>query len=323
LPLEGDVLREIQNLGYTAIPHVGCSGFRVDLGVVDPQDPGRFLLGVECDGASYHATPTARDRDRLRQEVLEKLGWHLHRVWSTEWFHRRPQEIERLRAALEAAKKPAAIREDVKPAADTSVRKVEVGKPTSAADRLPGTTPYRVARLKVDKKAAKAEMHTPAGQKELQRLLVHLAKEEGPIHIDLATKRLRQAWNLSRAGDRVREAVDSAAFVCAKLGELRRQGDFLWPKDKVKMAVRVPDPKDSATAREIEQISEEELQAGLRLLLTQGGAMDSEAILAQTARLFGFGKLGDTIRQRVQASLDDLREQGACVERGGAIALRA
>ena len=119
-----------------------------------------------------------------------------------------------------------------------------------------------------------------------------------------------------------REAVDNAAGAAEKRGELRRQGEFLWPLGETKVTVRVPDPKDVATAREIEHISDEELQAGLRLLLTQGGGMNSEAILSQTARLFGFAKLGDTIKERVQACLAALQEQGACVERGGAIVLQ-
>jgi very-short-patch-repair endonuclease len=319
-PLETDVLGEVQKLGYKVVPQVGCSGYRIDLGVIDPKEPGRFLLGVECDGASYHATPTARDRDRLRQEVLEKLGWRLHRVWSTEWFQRRQQEIDRLREALEAAKKPlAAPRKEEPQPPPAPARKVEVGTPASAGDKLPGTTPYKVARLKVDKKAAKADLHAAKAQQELQRLVTQLAREEGPIHLDLAIKRLRQAWNLSRAGDKVREAVEGAAAAAEKRGDLQRKGEFLWSKNAV--VVRVPDPKDAATVRDIEHIADEELQAGLRLLLTQGGAMDSDAILSQTARLFGFGKLGDTIKQRVQASVEALQQRGACVEKAGAIAL--
>ena len=66
---------------------VGCSGYRIDLGIVDPAAPGRYLLGVECDGATYHRAATARDRDKLRQAVLEDLGWKLHRIWSTDWWH--------------------------------------------------------------------------------------------------------------------------------------------------------------------------------------------------------------------------------------------
>ena len=102
-PLELDVMKEVEKLGYKVVPKVGCGEYRIDLGVVDPKEFGQFLLGVECDGSNYHATPTARDRDRLRHEVLEKLGWRLHRVWATEWFQRRHQEVERLRETLAMA----------------------------------------------------------------------------------------------------------------------------------------------------------------------------------------------------------------------------
>jgi len=62
------------------------SEYRIDIGVVDPEQPGHFILGVECDGAMYHSAKTARDRDRLRQEVLERMGWTIYRIWSPDWI---------------------------------------------------------------------------------------------------------------------------------------------------------------------------------------------------------------------------------------------
>jgi len=108
-PFEQDVFEELTRRGLTVHPQVGCSGYRIDLAVVDPRAPGRYLLGVECDGATYHASHTARDRDRLRQEVLEALGWRVCRIWSTDWLHDRPRQVERVLAALEAAQKPRPI----------------------------------------------------------------------------------------------------------------------------------------------------------------------------------------------------------------------
>ena len=70
----------------TCTPQVGVAGYHLDLAVVDPEQPGRYLLAIECDGATYHSAKSARDRDRLRQEVLERLGWQVHRIWSTDWF---------------------------------------------------------------------------------------------------------------------------------------------------------------------------------------------------------------------------------------------
>jgi hypothetical protein len=79
------------------------SRYRIDLVAQHPQKPGRFVLAIECDGASYHLAPTARDRDRLRQQQLEALGWRFHRIWSIDWFMRREEEIERVVAAFQAA----------------------------------------------------------------------------------------------------------------------------------------------------------------------------------------------------------------------------
>src|SRR5262249_9694120 len=79
-PFEETVARAIREAGYHVQPQVGVKGFRIDLGVIDPSRPGEYLLGVECDGAAYHSARSARDRDRLRQEVLEGLGWRLHRI---------------------------------------------------------------------------------------------------------------------------------------------------------------------------------------------------------------------------------------------------
>ncbi len=95
-PFEEDVYHTLVEQGYIVRTQVGCSGYRIDLAVVDKNHPGEFLLGIECDGASYHSTPTARDRDRLRQQVLERLGWKIHRIWSTDWFRNKPAQVRLL-----------------------------------------------------------------------------------------------------------------------------------------------------------------------------------------------------------------------------------
>lgn len=92
-PLEEDIYNELIKLGYEVDTQVGCSGYRIDLAIKDPNNRGNYLLGVECDGATYHSSKSARDRDRLRQEVLEGLGWTIHRIWSQDWFKNKQEEI--------------------------------------------------------------------------------------------------------------------------------------------------------------------------------------------------------------------------------------
>ena len=101
-PFEEAVAAELERLGWSLVPQVGISGFRVDIGVRHPDFAGTYLAGVECDGATYHSSATARDRDKVREQVLRGLGWEIVRVWSTDWWFNRAGCAERLHASLTA-----------------------------------------------------------------------------------------------------------------------------------------------------------------------------------------------------------------------------
>ena len=152
-PFEEDVAEVIRSLGYRADHQVGTAGFRIDIGVRHPDSPGQYMLAVECDGATYHSAISARERDRHRQEVLEGMLWRFHRIWSTDWFHRRTGEIERLKGALGAARE-SAKRMAVPGANDAgegaAVTEVSaVAEPVEGLPEHPGMSapPYRVAEV--------------------------------------------------------------------------------------------------------------------------------------------------------------------------------
>lgn len=102
-PFELDIRDALERAGVPVICQYGVSGYRIDFAAKHPERPGRLVLAIEADGASYHSSATARDRDRLRQEQLERLGWRFHRIWSQDWFRERQREIERVQAAYRAA----------------------------------------------------------------------------------------------------------------------------------------------------------------------------------------------------------------------------
>ena len=124
---ENSVSSVLKGKNFRVVPQVGVAGFFIDLAVTHPSKPGKFILGIECDGASYHSGRSARDRDRLRQEILEKLGWKIYRIWSTDWFKNRTSEIKRLldhveglltndpdyRREVDRAKKVASLRQQL------------------------------------------------------------------------------------------------------------------------------------------------------------------------------------------------------------------
>jgi DNA polymerase III delta prime subunit/very-short-patch-repair endonuclease len=97
--------RVVERLGFQWVPQIGVAGYFIDLGVLARGRDDEFILGIECDGAAYHSSKFARDRDRLREEIIRLRGWHLHRIWSTDWFLNQPVEVTRLEEALQAAHK--------------------------------------------------------------------------------------------------------------------------------------------------------------------------------------------------------------------------
>ena len=99
-PFEEAVASAVRAKGWNVVPQIGVSRFRIDLGIVHPDRPGDYLAGVECDGATYHSAATARDRDKVRANILEGLGWSLVRVWSTDWWVDKMGATERLDQAL-------------------------------------------------------------------------------------------------------------------------------------------------------------------------------------------------------------------------------
>jgi len=95
------VIQMLSEAGYEVVPQVGVAGYFIDLAVRHPDRNGAFILGVECDGAMYHSARSVRDRDRLRQEILERLNWNIYRIWSTDWFRNPRIEVEKLIGRVE------------------------------------------------------------------------------------------------------------------------------------------------------------------------------------------------------------------------------
>ncbi len=149
-PLEEFVAAQIESMGCVAVPQVGAGGYSIDLGVRHPQWPHGFLMGVECDGATYHSSRSARDRDRHRQEILENLGWNIHRVWSTDWFDNPRREAERLRTAIAARLEHLKTKLAERAATPTPVKK-EHPAPISAPEQAASRAEPRQLNLPVER----------------------------------------------------------------------------------------------------------------------------------------------------------------------------
>jgi very-short-patch-repair endonuclease len=145
---EADVVARLAECGITVVPQFGVGGYRVDFAAAHRDDPARMILAVEADGASYRDSGSVRDRDRLRKEHLERLGWRVHRLWSTSWFQDPEAELARLREAYQAAVRdqpPAPPPPEDPPRPEDPPPPPEAGDPPGAS-APPGQALERLAR---------------------------------------------------------------------------------------------------------------------------------------------------------------------------------
>lgn len=296
-PFEESVLGVLTGWGFSVEPQVGSAGYRIDLGVRHPSHPGLFVLGVECDGYQYHSAPAARDRDRLREQVLRGLGWKLHRIWGTAWYRNRDAEERRLREAIHSAMagNRAAATPSRRMAVDLGFDVVErQDRPDWAVVYSEATVPRLNRWIDVSEPGAGFDM--AAGVR-------HVIDQEGPIHIEVLHQRLRDAWDIGRIGAKIRENIDSAIKHAGAL----RSGDFLTVPGTSVDRVRTP---SETTLRRVDQVHPAELSRAIRLLLAEMGSATSEQLTIATARLFGWNRTGSEIQTRLDAMLDRLLEKG-------------
>ncbi|RPD46121.1 DUF3320 domain-containing protein [Hymenobacter sediminis] len=311
---EEAVYRALTARGYQVRPQIGSQGFYIDLAVVDPDQPGRYVLGIECDGAMYHSARSARDRDRLRQQVLEAVGWRLHRIWSTDWLRDPQRETERVVQAIEKACLQTTHddpNEPVEPEVVLETSDIE-REELSAADQAL-TEPYQVAQLPAAVGHRELHQHS-LGQ--LANWLTQIVRIESPIHLDEATRRLAQASGATQVGARMRKAGRDAALLAANLRHLRQQGDFLWD-----ITMQQPPLRDRsqlpAISRKLAFVAPEELARALRTVVEQSFALPREAVFLPTVRLLGFSRLSEEMRQQLEPVLAGLLEKGEVAEVNG------
>jgi very-short-patch-repair endonuclease len=320
---EEQVLDALQRSGYTVHAQVGCAGFFLDLAVVDDRRPGRYLLGIECDGAAYHNARSARDRDRLRQTVLEGLNWQIHRIWSTDWFRNPQRELARLIEAIESAKEHPALRLNSSnaPIAAPSESSTDAAEtPTDAlaesATLRAGAIPkYRTANLQVS--SLPTELHLVSPQ-TLALWLVDVVAVESPVFWLEAARRIASAAGIQRLGNRIQDAFRSACEVGSRAGRFTVRGGFLWRTDMTAPALR--DRSDlPQSVKKIEYVAPEEIQAAIERAVRDSYGLAPDDVASYSCRLLGFARITDEMRAVVDKQRDALTTAGRLFLKGDSL----
>ena len=344
---EETVYEFLKNTKYEVHKQVGCAGFRIDLAIVHPNSQGEYLLGIECDGATYHSSPVARDRDRLRQQVLEGLGWKIHRIWSTDWYRNREETTNRLLKAIDDAEKTECITEinipedEISLIEDEVLQEEEILKEDEASlgngilleeensqneisqELVQPTVDSEInePNLSVDDPVSDYEIcntieidkSCPLTEKsslELSEAIIQIVNVEGPIHLNEVIKRVRLCWGLKKAGKKIRDAITSAIEIAGQNGQIIIKDNFLYNNnDKINVRRRTGNPPAN-----IDLISPEEIEEAVKIVLETQHATPLKDLYTQVARLFGFKSTSKKTANKIKTSIQKLLDEEKLIE---------
>ncbi len=338
-PFESAVARALSERGWVAHPQIGVSDFRVGLGIVHPDSPGRYLAGVESDGETYRRSATARDREKLREEALRRVGWNIVRVWSLDWWldpvraadrldgiltdllerARAEAEVERMTLLQESLRRLAAEEskfQDASPARDeiqrvspttfdsTTANERSVSTPASVEFKVTNT--YRVCDPHSTNGAVDPETFFDRSQDDaIGKIIDFVIAVEGPLRDDLLVKRVVRCYGFKRTGrklrDRVLDLTTSRYETTSDAG-----GVFFWPdhtSPEEWRTFRAPVTEDDF--RSATEICFEELAALARQILDAG----SEDPAREMALIIGLSRIDSATRRRLEDVLSQVAAQ--------------
>lgn len=260
---EKSVAEGLRKHNWNVRTQIGVSKFRVDLGIIHPDAPGKFLAGVECDGATYHSSRSARDRDRVRQEILERLGWKLFRIWSTDFFYDEKRKIQELHERLETL-----LKEDREKATElakkrerTSATSIEpkngieeetgsneIGKATNSGTFSSGqaadsaaNSPGSEGAPSISDSTARAldsedptinpiDFYEPTYQRTLMSLATKIIDQEGPVTFNFLSKKIARIHNFQRTGREIKRKIWQASHNLRKKTRAPGGEEICWPE---------------------------------------------------------------------------------------------
>ncbi len=306
------IAKFLEDHGYQIERQVGCSDYKIDIAVKNPNSEGEFIAGIECDGLSYIHAKTARDRDHLRKSVLQNMGWNLYRVWSTEWSRNSKAEGQALLDFLHSVYDKNgnvihAMKQSNSEDNDISLETIatESSKVTQkAATNNPyGFSFYEEAKWWETNHSGSRDNFTRIGEN-----IFHIVSIEQPIHLELLYKRMGPSFTTGKATDPVKRTIDQV--IAQKLsGRVSIDKErFVRLKPLTPIVVRIP--KEFETPRPIEYIHTEEVAMAMIKIIQSSFGITEDDLASESARVFGFERKGPKIKVKTDAAIKWLVDNG-------------
>lgn len=288
--------------GFDIQNQVGSQGFWIDIGVKHPVEKGRFILAVECDGAKYHSSKIARDRDKSRQLILEMQGWKFYRIWSTDWFLNTHREIEKLISYVNGI-----INEELPE--DRVYIKDGIKINTSYETK---ETPLQISNY--EKYDDLVELLNPLHEESLYGLICSIVEKEQPIHREVILRRILEVTNTARAGSRIQSNFEHYMSQVVIDSDIRSDdNEFYYSNDSLECASSegLIRKRSNMSRREssVKYISPHEIQNAILLLVERSYGISAKEIENEVPRLFGFSRSIDDFRIVIRKELENLQSK--------------
>lgn len=279
----------LRSKGFSVDTQIGYASSRIDLGLKLP-DSSDYVLAIECDGATYYSFKNARDRDRLRQEILERMGWKFYRIWSTEWFRNKSvEQIRLLEAAIDAVNNPIEAKIKTRDGQHTKFEEITSEKHFEFSE-------YKVADI-----YKLSSQYLPGNFKGMIKAILEI---ETPLSEDLLLKRIIWCFGRERITSAVQRTYEQQMQGCQSYGIIRKNG-FLYLDDRNEIQFRGPGDIE----REIQQIAPEELAVGMFEILKQNVTVDKKSLYHSLASQCGVTRVGKTINEAMDTALNVIKDR--------------
>ena len=300
-----EVAEFLTEQGYKIQRHVGCSDYKIDIAVVDSNNEDAFIAGIECDGLSYIQAKTARDRDHLRRKVLENMGWNMYRVWSTEWSKYPQQEKNALIAFIDSLSDQKHTLKTSNDSDDTNIE--DIADEQTQKETTPSENPYGFKYYEESKWWETEYTNRFNNDARIADTILHIVREEQPIHLELLYKRLGSSFTAGKATNAVKRSIDLIIERDLK-GRVQIENQFVRTLPLEPIVVRIPKPY--YTPRPMEYIYDEEVALAMVEIVRKSFGLSPKDLAAECARVFGFERRGAKIKAKTQAAFSLLIDKG-------------
>lgn len=306
--LSASISKMLQEKGLEVKCNIGTSGFKVDIGIVHPDKPQQYILGIVVDGHYYYNAHTTNDREMVMPSVLKALGWNIHRIWTIDWYENSDKIVDTIIERVKQLQTQPEVKElvipepIVEPAFEPIKALPEEVTTISVATKQ---KPYDNYALTSISNANSETIFEFQNRNTIKQQIQSVVDTEAPISKSLLYKKVLQAWNTSRAGARLDKHLEGIIKEMNIVQTIHHQ-PFYWSNNTTLDYYRSNDIEK----RIMEDIAPEEVLVALQEVLTNNLSIEEAELLRYLARTFGFAKVGKQIDTILRYVIDRAVQQG-------------